>query len=95
MRDGRETFIWSAALFSRSLDIYLSTSAAVAVVAVVVVVVVVVIAVAVVVVVVVVGSAEASPNNGENDAKILFIRSLSLTFIGWDPFNQFCISSYK
>ena len=81
MRDGRETFIWSAALFSRSLDIYLSTSAAVVV--------------AVVVVVVVVGSAEASPNNGENDAKILFIRSLSLTFIGWDPFNQFCISSYK
>ena len=81
MRDGRETFIWSAALFSRSLDIYLSTSAAVAV--------------AVVVVVVVVGAAAASPNNGENDAKILFIRSLSLTFIGWDPFTQFCISSYK
>ena len=81
MRDGRETFIWSAALFSRSLDIYLSTSATVAV--------------AVVAVAVVVGAAAASPNNGENDAKILFIRSLSLTFIGWDPFNQFCISSYK
>ena len=79
MRDGRETFIWSAALFSRSLDIYLSTSAAVAVITVDVVVV----------------AAAASPNNRENDAKILFIRSLSLTFIGWDPFNQFCISSYK
>ena len=76
MRDVRETFIWSAALFSRSSAIYLSTSAAAAAAA-----------AAAVVVVVVVVAAEVSPNNGENDAKILFIRSLSLTFIGWDRFN--------
>lgn len=78
MRDGRETFIWSAALFSRSYAIYLSTSASADVIVVVVVVGVNVVGVA---------ASEARSNNGENDAKILFIRSLSLTLIGSDRFN--------